>query len=84
MLPDGERHRESGVLFKNTTQCPRPRVHLSKLPVITRPIKLFCFPFQMGVPKVENYTVKLLAIGTKSTSLEVRTHPTFLETDFKI
>ena len=28
----------------------------------------------------ENYTVELLANETKWTSLEVRTHPTFLET----
>ena len=26
----------------------------SKLPVITGPIKLFCFPFQMGVSKALN------------------------------
>ena len=26
-----------------------PGAHFSKLPVITGPVKLFCFPFQMGV-----------------------------------
>ena len=36
--------------------CPilskdRPGARFSKLPVITGPIKLFCFPFQMGVSK---------------------------------
>ena len=29
--------------------CPGAR--FSKLPVITGPVKLFCFPFQMGVSK---------------------------------
>ena len=28
-----------------------PWARFSKLPVITGPIKLFCFPFQMGVSK---------------------------------
>ena len=52
-----------------------------KLPVITGPVKLFCFPFIEGSFKsFENYTVELLANETKWTSLEVRTHPTFLET----
>ena len=30
----------------------KPGVRFSKLPVITGPVKLFCFPFQMGVSKV--------------------------------
>ena len=58
------------------------RAHFSKLPVITGPIKLFCFPFQTGVSKVLNiisHSVKLLAKETKWTLLEFRTHPTFLE-----
>ena len=29
-----------------------PEARLSKLPVITGPVRLFCFPFQMGVSKV--------------------------------
>ena len=58
-----------------------PGARFSKLPVITGPVKLFCFPLQIGVSKVLNrYTVKLLAKETKRTSLEVTTRPTFLET----
>ena len=62
-----------------------PGTRFSKFPVITRPVRLFCFPFQMGISKVYfqkfgNCTVKYSAKETKSTSLEVRTHPTFLET----
>ena len=30
----------------------RPWACFSKLPVITGPVKLFCFPFQTGVSKV--------------------------------
>ena len=30
----------------------RPGARFSKLPVITGPVKLFCFPFQMGVSKL--------------------------------
>ena len=52
----------------------------SKLPVITGPIELFCFPLRMGVSKVLNSTVKLSAKESKCTSSEVRTLPTFLET----
>ena len=33
----------------------------------------------MGFESFENYTVKLLAKETKWTSLEARTHPTFIE-----
>ena len=51
-----------------------PGVRFSKLPVITGPVKLFCFPLRMGVSK------KLLAKEIKWTSLEVRTQHTFLET----
>ena len=29
-----------------------PGARFSKLPVITGPVKLFCFPFQMGVSKL--------------------------------
>ena len=34
-----------------TMQCG-PGARFSKLPVITGPVKLFCFPFQMGVSKL--------------------------------
>ena len=55
----------------------------SKLPVITGPVKLFCFPLQMGVSigqkKLYSKQVKLLAKETEWALLEVRTHPTFLE-----
>ena len=59
----------------------RPGTRFSKLPVITGPVKLFCFPFQRGVSKLsfEYYTVKLLAKETKWTLSEFRIHPTFLE-----
>ena len=30
----------------------RPGARFSKLPVITGPVKLFCFPFQIGVLKL--------------------------------
>ena len=60
--------------FVNTASGAR----FSKLSVITGPVKLFCFPFQMGVSNLENYTVK--PKEAKWTSLEFRTHPTFLET----
>ena len=59
---------DEGKTLKSTAG---PGARFSKLPVITGPVKLFCFPFQMGV--------KVLAKETKWTSLEVRTHPTFLE-----
>ena len=57
----------------------------SKLPVITGPVKLFCFPFQMEWKwfcfpfQMGGLTVKFSAKETKWTSLEVRTHSTFLE-----
>ena len=56
----------------------------SELPVITGPVKLCFYPILDGSFKgFENCTVKLSAKETKWTLLEVRTHPTFLETDFK-
>ena len=33
---------------------PGPGTRFSKLPVITGPVKLVCFPFQMGVSKILN------------------------------
>ena len=56
---------------------------LSKLPVIIRPVRQFCFQLILdsSFKRFENCTVKLSAKETKWTSLEVRTHPTF---DFKI
>ena len=63
------------------TQSPRPGALFSKLPVIAGPVKLFCFPFQMGVSKLlKIIQLRFSAKETKWTSLEVRTHPTFLET----
>ena len=40
------------VLPKNKTQFLGPGARFSKLPVTIGPVKLFCFPFQMGVSKV--------------------------------
>ena len=59
----------------------KPEGRFSKLPEITGPVKLFCFHFRCEFQK---FSLKLLAKETKWTSLEVRTHPTFLATDFKI
>ena len=61
----------------------RPGARFSKLPVITGPVKLFWNVFH-SIPdgnfkRFENRTVKLSAKERKWTSLEVRTHPTFLE-----
>ena len=48
----------------------------SKLPVITGPVKLFCFPFQMGGFKsFEYYTVKLLAKENKMDFIKVQNTP---------
>lgn len=65
------------VLCKQRRTTLFPGARFSKLPVITGPVKLFCFPFQVGVffKSFENYTITLTAKETKSTSLEVRTHP---------
>ena len=53
----------------------------SKLPIITGPVELFCFHSRWGFQKVfVNCTVKLSVKETKWNLLEVRTHPTFLET----
>ena len=56
-----------------------PGARFSKLPVITGPVKLFYFPLRIRFSKVLKF-VQLSAKETKWTSLEVRTHPTFLET----
>ena len=54
--------------------------HFSKLPVIIGPVGQFCFSFiDSSFKRFENCTVKLSAKETKWTSLEVKTHPTFLE-----
>ena len=42
----GSRQRDTGI------SANRAGARFSKLPVITGPVKLFCFPFQMGVSKV--------------------------------
>ena len=68
-------------VFCNQICIPVPEARFSKLPVITEPVKLFCFPFQMGVSKrFKNCTVKLSAKETKWNLLEDRTHPSFLKT----
>ena len=58
-----------------------PGARFSKLPIITGPIKLFCFPKNKygSFKSFKNGTVKLLAKETKWASLEVRTKHTFLE-----
>ena len=59
-----------------------PGACFSKLPVITRPVKLFLFSIipDGSFNSFENYTVSLSAKETKWTSSEVKTHPIFLET----
>ena len=48
---------------------------------VSRKLPVILLSFSDGSFKsFENYTVKLSAKETKWTSLEVRTHPTFLET----
>ena len=42
----------SVIRFVQDLQCKCPGARFSKLPVITGPVKLFCFPFQMGVSKL--------------------------------
>ena len=45
-------NQHTWVLDKKTLMVPLlPGARFSKLPVITGPIKLFCFPFQMRVSK---------------------------------
>ena len=73
---------KESVLPKNTAQCSWPGARFSKLPVITGPIKLtvlFSIPDE-SFKTFESYTVKFSAKETKWTSLEARTHPSFLET----
>ena len=40
-------------------------VRFSKVPVITGPVNLFCFPFQMGVSKVWKLYSKVISQGNK-------------------
>ena len=53
--PGAEIARRSG-LSSATRMCPRfdsgPEARFWKFPVITGPVKLFCFPFRTGVSKV--------------------------------
>ena len=44
----------SHVCLRKHEQPLGPGARFSKLPVIIRPVKLFCFPFQMGVSKALN------------------------------
>ena len=66
----------------HTLYLKKAGARFSKLPIITGPVKLFSlFSIPDGIFETfENYTVKFSAKETKWTSLEVRTHPTFLET----
>ena len=77
-----------GVSQKRNESPGLPGSRFSKLPVIAGPVKLFCFPgFPDGsLKRFENQcTVKLSAKeGNGLYIIEVRIHPTFLETDFKI
>ena len=58
-----------------------PGARFSKLPVITGPVKLFCFLIlDVTFKRFENFTVKFSAKETKWNLLGVRTHPTSLET----
>ena len=70
---------EGGLWFRGRDRDSNPFL---EAPVITGPVKLFCFPFQMRVSlkSFENCKVNLSAKETKWTSLEVRTQPNFLET----
>ena len=66
-------------MFNLGHKCPGAR--FSKLLVILPgPLSYFVFHSRGSFKRFENYTVKLLAKETKWTSLEVRAHPTFLET----
>ena len=51
------KNRERRLRWKNRLgslayKATSPGARFSKLPVITGPVKLFCFPFQMGVSKL--------------------------------
>ena len=41
----------SHFIYSVIVRILQPGARFSKLPVITGPVKLFCFPFQMGVSK---------------------------------
>ena len=56
------------------------RLRFSKLPVITEPSSCFVFHSTWEFQKFWKLHSKILAKEAKWTSLEVRTHPTFLET----
>ena len=50
-------HWNGNVTYKeqkcsSSRKLIRSEARFSKLPVITGPVKLFCFPFQMGVSKL--------------------------------
>ena len=52
-----------------------PGARFSKFPIITGPVKLSVWSFK----RFENCTVMLSTKETNWTSLEARTHPTFLK-----
>ena len=41
-----------GSSYPQTYATEGPGARFSKLPVITGPVKLFCFPLRMGVSKI--------------------------------
>ena len=61
-----------------STKARRSGARFAILPIITALVKLRVS--DESFKRFENCTVKLSAKETKWTSLEVRTHPTFLET----
>ena len=60
VVPNGE-----GLLalkhFFDLRTVKEPGARFSKLPVITGPVKLFCFPFQMGVSKLLKINSKVFS-----------------------
>ena len=72
-------------LRRNACLENRTRGPFTEAPGYYRAHKATLFFIPVGSCKsFANYIIKILAKVTKGTSLEVRTHPTFLETDFKI
>ena len=63
----------------------RPRARFSKLPVITGPIKLFCFPFQMGVSEGLKIMQQRYQLEKKMDFIRAQNRPYFSsDFDFKI
>ena len=47
-----KQYLEIEIARRRNGRIDRPGARFSKLPVIIGPVKLFCFPFQVGVSKV--------------------------------